>query len=323
MTPVTEIGMVPLEFWLGPVRLMRVWLRVIIENFQPEPGQAASPPAPNMHELPRGVRGLYRRSQPADSEVQPLPRFIRYVTARYDRRLISLRQSFDDYIRRLSRKARTRLKGEVRRFAEAAGGNIAWRSYGTSNEIQEFYCLARDVSRHTYQEKLFDVGMPADAEFLERLCRLAEADRVRGYILFWDDLPISYIYCRAVGSRLYLDRLGFRPEFAKHSPGTVLQFLAIESLFAEQKFELFDFGEGGEGLHKRAFASHTVPCANVLYLKRTAINAAIVVSHQSWTRFSKGVVDVTEQIGIKRRLRRWLRGQQSSGDAARLRAKRL
>ena len=41
------------------------------------------------------------------------------------------------------------------------------------------------------------------------------------------------------------------------SPGTVLQYLALESIFDEKVNSYFDFGEG-EGDHKKMFATNFI-----------------------------------------------------------------
>ena len=316
-SPSGRVLRVPLEFWLGPFLLSRWQFRVVYEDFYAGPEDLAPPPVPDLDKLADGAQGLYRRSQPLPSDAPPtsVPGWIAYVVNRNERQLIDLRQSFEEYLRHFSRKARVRVKGEVRRFSEAAGGSIDWRIYRTVEEIQEFHRLARDISQRTYQEKLFDKGMPAGPDALEKLRRLAAADRVRGYILFWQRLPISYIYCPAVGNHLILGYLGFRPEFAKHSPGTVLMFLAVESLFVERRFDAMHLG-GGKALHKRVFATHTIPSASVLYLQRTPGNLIVVASHRQWQQFSKSAVDLVDRIGVKQRLRRWIRGQRPSPEKA-------
>ncbi len=310
VTPAIEFGRLPLNFWLGPMRLMTLHIPVMIEDFQVVPGQSPAGPTLELRDLPDKVRGVYCRSLPiGNTDALHVPDSVCYVLARYDRRLISLRQTFDDYLAHFSGKTRSTLKRKVRKFAEASDGAMVWQAYRGMDEIAEFHRLAVEISAHTYQEKLFKAGLPDNPRFLSQLHSLAKMDHVRGFILFFHGVPISYLYCPALEARLHYSRLGFRPEYAEHSPGTVLQFLALESLFAERKFDLFDFGEGGQGQHKRLFATDSVSCANVLYLKRTPANVALVACHRTWSRLSARVVLTSDRLGLKRRLRKWARGQ--------------
>jgi CelD/BcsL family acetyltransferase involved in cellulose biosynthesis len=78
---------------------------------------------------------------------------------------------------------------------------------------------------------------------------LARRDQMRGWLLFVDARPISYLYAPAEGDTLIYAYLGYDPEFADLSPGTVLQLEAMRQLMDEDGFRLFDFTEG-EGQHK-------------------------------------------------------------------------
>jgi CelD/BcsL family acetyltransferase involved in cellulose biosynthesis len=69
--------------------------------------------------------------------------------------------------------------------------------------------------------------------------------------------------------------LGYDPEFADLSPGTVLLAEALRALMAERRFRLFDFTEG-EGAHKLRFASGTVDCVDLLLLRPTLLNRGAI-----------------------------------------------
>src|SRR5258706_16316460 len=98
----------------------------------------------------------------------------------------------------------------------------------------EFHREARGISQLSYQEKLFDAGLPTDEAFLANMRAQGEMGRARAYLLFLEGRAISYLYCWASAGRLQYGYLGFVPDFASLSPGTVLQYLALEALFAEQ-----------------------------------------------------------------------------------------
>lgn len=313
MAPLSSIERVPLVFWLGPIKVATARIPVVIENFVPEPGQIINGGTPDLEVIPKRARGILRRSEPMPESVSPTcPQAIVYVVKRHFHPLISLRGSFEGYLATLSGKTRSTLKRKVKKFADAGGGSMDFRTYRTLSEIQEFYSIARQISRETYQEKLFDVGLPANPQYLQEIIGLARTDQVRAYLLFLRGTAISYLFCPASGNRLRYAYLGFRPEYAEHSPGTVLQFLALESLFAEQRFEVFDLGEGGIGQHKRIFATHLVPSANVLYLRDTPSHRLLVQTHRVWTSLALTLDDALARSGFKRPLKRWLRGQTQS-----------
>jgi CelD/BcsL family acetyltransferase involved in cellulose biosynthesis len=219
---------------------------------------------------------------------------------------------FAGYMAKFSGKTRSTLRRKQKKFETAAGGKIDWRCYRSPQEMAEFHALARQISRLTYQEKLFDAGIPEGEAFVAELQDAARRDVVRGFILFLEGQPVSYLYCPIEDGRVEYGFLGFDPKRAQLSPGTVLQMLALESLFAERRYRIFDFTEG-EGEHKKLFSTGGVRCASVFYLKPTVRNRIVLHAHSVLSRVSQGFESLIERLQLKKRLRRALRGQ---GDKA-------
>ena len=226
-----------------------------------------------------------------------------FVRQRYVRHYARLDLGFDAYLSRLSGKSRSTLKRKAKRLAERSGGMLDLRTYRTAEEIELFRAQARTLSARTYQERLLDAGLPDGREAIEAMHALARHDQVRAWLLFVDGRPASYLYSPAEGDTLIYAFLGYDPEFAEYSPGTVLQLEAIRQLMAEGRFRLFDFTEG-EGQHKRQFATDGVECVDLLLVRPTVGN--LIAGHglnlfDSAVGLAKRVVGNTRLI---RRLRR-------------------
>lgn len=206
-----------------------------------------------------------------------------FVRQLYPRRFADLSKSFDDYLASFSGKSRSTLRRKVRKFAETSGGEIDLRRYSGPEEIEEFHRLARRVSRKTYQEKLLDAGLPEGDGALAEMRRLAARDRVRAWLLFHDGEPVSYLYAPADGETLIYAYLGYDPDFARHSPGAVLQLEAMRQVIDEGRFRRFDFTEG-DGQHKRQFATGSVECADLLLLRPTIANRALIAALKAFDR---------------------------------------
>lgn len=256
-----------------------------------------------------GADGHLSRSQPVEG---PLPRlswvegYLRYVPNQYMRHYIDLDMGWEAYQAKFSSKSRQTLRRKVRKFADASGGTIDWRTYRTPEEIETFRGLAREVSRLTYQERLLNAGLPDDAAFAERAARLAAADQVRAYLLFLEDEPVAYLYCPARNSALLYAYLGYHPDVAALSPGTVLQWQVLESLFQEGRFRYFDFAPG-DSPHKALFGSAHQPCADVYYLRRRPRPLALGLAHAATTLGSDSVSAALSRLGVKQSLKRFLR----------------
>jgi CelD/BcsL family acetyltransferase involved in cellulose biosynthesis len=298
-----------LSFRFAEVTLRRWKLRgLVLDSYYADLPADPMQPAPPFDRLGVDADVIVTRSHPVAEPLAPVQRqngVLRYVTNEFRRFRADLSGTFDGYLGRFSSKSRSTLKRKVRKFVEQTpAGHM--RAYKTSQEMKEFFALARPLSALTYQERLLDSGLPAGDEFLAKLFALADADEVRAYLLFSGETPVAYLCCPASNGVLSYDYVGFDPKFSDASPGTVLQYLAFESLFAEGRFRTFDFTEG-EGGHKELFATHATQCADVWYFRDTFANRFGVGMHRGLDRLSARAGHALESIGIKKLVKRLIR----------------
>lgn len=256
-----------------------------------------------------GTCGYLLQSQPIAGALPILRRQggkLVYVPRQYPRYFVDLNGEYEAYLARFSAKSRATLKRKLRKFAELSGGRIDWHSYRTPEEIAEFFCLAAPLSRKTYQERILGSGLHRGPEFEAAAARLAAEDRLRAYLLFLHDRPIAYLFCPIDNGVLIYDRLGYDPEYASASPGTVLQLLVIEALFKEGSHRLFDFTEG-EGQHKEFFSTGSRTCADIFIVERRARVLAAILAHRVFSQLVAGLGDAATRLGVRARIRRLLR----------------
>jgi CelD/BcsL family acetyltransferase involved in cellulose biosynthesis len=226
-----------------------------------------------------------------------------FVRQRYARCYARLDQAFDAYLAAFSAKSRSTLKRKAKKLAERSGGALDVRCYAGAEELEEFHRLARPLSAKTYQERLLDAGLPDGPEALAAMRALAGQGRVRAWLLFVEGRAIAYLYAPAEGAALIYAHLGYDPEFADYSPGTVLQLEAMRQLMAERAFPLFDFTEG-EGRHKSLFATGTVECVDLLLVRPSVAN---LVAGHALAAFDGGVAlakTAAGALGLERALGR-------------------
>lgn len=263
---------------------------------------------PSLPSLSPGLEGFFIVSVPKPGVAGELRRegdLVRYCAKAYLHSFIDLAQDFAAYQAKFSGKTRSSITRKVRKFTDSAGGED-FRRYVRPEDMAEFFRHAREVSSQSYQERLLDSGLPADPSFLTELEAAASRNEVRAYVLFHRDRPVSYLYCPVVDNVLLYSHLGYLPDFASLSVGTVLQWLALRSLFDERRFSAFDFTEG-ESEHKRLFSTDQVPCSHHLLLRPTLRNQVCVRAHRNLDRSSTWLGDVLNRYGMKARLRKWIR----------------
>jgi len=282
---------------------------------QADPERQPGPPA---EPLAAGSQGFLVRALPVAEALSPIEvigDYLRYVQLQYQHSIIDFRSTFEEYQKKFSSKTRSTINRKVRKYAEHSGGTLSWKTYRTVEELRAFLPLAREVAKKTYQERLLDAGIPESEWFVRGMESLAAQDLVRAYILFDRERPVSYLYCPIEDGTLIYAYLGYDPDYMKLSVGTILQWLAIKQMFDEGCFRYFDFTEG-ESDHKRLFATHEVLCANVLFLRNTLKNRALAHSHWRMGRFSAWLGNTLDKLGIKAKIKRFLRFRRQSSVGA-------
>jgi CelD/BcsL family acetyltransferase involved in cellulose biosynthesis len=301
---------IPFRFQLSDWTLFSVSIQLQVRMASPfTEAPSGDSLSPSTHELIDGSQGFLIRGLPIAAALRPIHRtgdYMRYVPLQYEHCYIDFSLSFENYQKKFSSKTRSTLNRKIKKYAEHCGGTIPWKSYQRPEEMRDFFRLARAVSKLTYQERLLDAGIPESEQFILQSESLAVDQRIRAYILFDDARPVAYLYCPVHKDVLIYSYLGYDPEYREMSVGTILQWLALEQLFKEDRFRYFDFTEG-QSDHKRLFSTHQRFCANVFFVKNTFRNKVVIYSHLLMDRFSYWLGIVLDQMGVKARLKRLLR----------------
>ena len=267
---------VPLRFRIGARTLWSVPRRLVRVALSLEEALAgAVPPLPPLD----GADGWSVTSVPQAglaARTAPAAATIRYERQRYTRYYVDLTAGHEAWWNGLSANQRSGLKRKAKRLA--AGGELDVRAYRAPHELEAFHPLARAVSATTYQERLMDAGLPDTPAFRDAMLRAAAGGQVRAWILFVDGAPAAYLYSPRRGASMIYDHVGHDPRLNDLSPGAVLQWAALKDLFADPAgARYFDFTEG-EGQHKRSMASGGIACVDLLLLRPTPMNRALLAA---------------------------------------------
>lgn len=301
---------VPLKLKLGDKTLLtyKLWLQVREVGLDDDTPPIIKPIPPS-DSLYSNSQGFLVRSMRVVDEQPVLQRqqdYISYIPSQYLRYYIDMQQSFAEYKNKFSSKTLSTLNRKIKKYTKYCDGRISWKIYKSVEEMPEFFKCARTVSKITYQEKLLDAGLPDSDEFLHGMELLARQGHVRGFILFHQTQPVSYLYCPVNDGVLSYAFLGYDPSYRNFSVGTILQWLALEYLFQERSFRFFDFTEG-QSEHKKLFATHSIKCANVFFLRNNLRNKFLLYSQRVIDYISKSTGDRLEQLGLKSKIKKMMR----------------
>jgi len=232
--------------------------------------------------------------------------FLLYVPRRNILRYVEVTDSFEEYLKKFAAKRRHNLTRAVKKFLERNEEGTPFEVYTAPGEMRAFHAEALEISRHTYQSQLLQSGLPATDEFVSGMVAAAEKHQARGYLLRDDGRAIAFAWCRGRGSRLTYDVIGYLPEYAKSSPGTVLLFLILRDLFGLNTYRVFDFGPG-EAQYKSMFATHQREFSDAYLFRRSSRRALLVHTHCALFRLSDRLGAILEHMGLKRRIKLLIR----------------
>lgn len=300
-------GVASIDFTIGSRRLLSVGRELATWGFSLEDAlnnkRELAPPM-------AGRDGMRVLSAPHDAIPAIIACFPHHLVGGrqdYRRHYIAMADStFDEYLNRFSAKTRSTLRRKGRKLAKEAG-DYTISEHRTPAEVEQFITAALPLSARTYQARLLDAGLPDTPDARKAMLEQAEADRMRCFLLSLGQQPIAYLSLPVEGDTLVYAHLGYDPDYARHSPGTVLQLEALERLFAEARFRWFDFTEG-EGAHKAMFGTDSVDCASFLLLAPTAANRALLGARSTFDGAVKTGKAIAERSGALARVRAALRG---------------
>jgi CelD/BcsL family acetyltransferase involved in cellulose biosynthesis len=275
-------------------------------TLQPAKGLPTPPP-----ELPAELKLVFYPCYPIAFTPKPIcvtGQWIAYTSYTFNNYFIDIQRigGFDAYLGLFSSKSRSTLKRKLKKFADADGGSIEWKEYAKPEEIKAFFDLASPLSSKTYQDRLLDSGLPSSQAFKDNALKLAENNDVRGFILFLKRQPVAYVFSHCANGIVSYDYVGYDPEAQELSPGTVLQYLLLESLFAQKTFRIFDFTEG-EGQQKAFFGTDSARCAKTYFFRKN-LNTLLLVFFHYW--LNQGVAAIgrlLNNMGVKDKIRKLIR----------------
>lgn len=298
------MGAHAIDFTLGSRRLLRVPRDLVTWSFGLEDLLSHRVP-PHPCAGPDGVRVLSAPTAQLTDIAARYPGYLAGGRQDYRRHYIDMGLGLAGYTARFSGKTRSTLRRKARKLGEIPGG-YAVTAHRTPADIETFLGAAYPLSARTYQARLLDAGLPDSPQARREMLEAAEDDRMRAFLLHAGGEAVAYLSLPVSGRTLIYAHLGYHPDWAAFSVGTVLQMEALEHLFAEDRFAWFDFTEG-EGAHKAMFGTHSVACTSLVLLEPTLANRALLGARGVFDTGVAGAKSLVARSGAAGRLRALLR----------------
>ncbi|VAW92811.1 hypothetical protein MNBD_GAMMA23-374 [hydrothermal vent metagenome] len=150
--------------------------------------------------------------------------------------IIKINSNWDEYFKLRTRKFRKNINNKINKFHKEKDfiitrETIKSHSHSTLNEVVE-------ISKHSWKTKINnDLGAnTASREFLFGLVDTFAADNsIQVWIMRKAGIPVAYEFHLVFDNVVYPLRADYHDDFRKYSPGSVLEYTALKTLFEEQE----------------------------------------------------------------------------------------
>jgi hypothetical protein len=222
------------------------------------------------------------------------------------RPLLRFAGSFDDYMGKFSSKHRKNLLREIKKLRDGALGEMRLVRFESPREVSSFLEKAFALSRKTYQWALYRRGLSAMELISARATFAAQRGWFRSYLLVCGGRSCAFVLGFQYRGRYLLHEIGFDPELAKHSVGTVLLLLVVQDLFLNNQPRILDFESYGKYKEMLSTEGHL---QGKLYLfRRRAYSRFLRSGHRSCQVANACASYLIDRFNLRSKLRQRLRG---------------
>lgn len=218
---------------------------------------------------------------------------------------IEFPESNELYLKQMSKRSRKSVQYSHRKLKKEFDVNLF--KCEKKDDISKFLDSAITISKTTYQWNLLGLGL-RDRDGLEKtLLKWLKNNGLHSYILYCNDTPVAFMLGFVYRSCYHYIDVGFNPEWANYSVGSVLQLEVIEDLYSlATPPKSFDFSTGF-GEHKARFGNTEQEEVNLLFLPDLFKNKVLIFAYKNIAFTSDKIVHLLDVLGIKKRLKKLIR----------------
>lgn len=211
----------------------------------------------------------------------------------------------EEYFAKFSSKTRATHRRKIRKLGHALSGELVVERFDSMDRLSEFISSAVDVSRRSYQWYLLGKGLRDVDRFRRQATGAAKHGWLRGYVLKVGERPVAFMVGYQYKGAFLYDEVGFDQELRRFSPGTVLQLLVIDDLYAHDTPRTFEFGVHGE--QKAAFGNETYEAESLFLARRSLYPGLATATYRFWHRTSDVATGGLERLGVKKKVKQLVR----------------
>jgi hypothetical protein len=158
--------------------------------------------------------------------------------------------TFADFLAAQSKRERDDNRRYEKRIRREFGDGVRVERLLRVADVERFAAVVESIARKTWQRG-FGAGFRDSAPERARWSLAAELGFLHVHVLWLGDEPVAFCTGFAVGSTLWLEHIGYDPEYRRLRPGLFLVHRVVERMAAEGRVRAIDFGIGDADYKRR------------------------------------------------------------------------
>lgn len=156
---------------------------------------------------------------------------------------LPLESTWEEGLAKLKSKTRKEFKRKLNRLERL--GALRLDIITDLNQINKHLKTFFEFHKKTWK------GREKNSGFYYRIAKLFSGEQnLILYALHLNNKPIAYLYCIKMGTILYGLKTTYDPSYYAYSPGVVLFYKSIKSMYCQKNIKEFDIGRGEEQFKK-------------------------------------------------------------------------
>lgn len=224
-------------------------------------------------------------------------------------RYINFPESWDDYLLSMKRKRRYNLKRNIKIIKEHCEDDLVLKCFKTEDAVEPFFVQMDEIYKNTWQSSAFGSKSRMTELEINQNKSLAKLGCFKSYILQASQSPIAFIRGYLFKGKYYYEEIGYKQDWAKFNPGSVLNFLMLEHLMGDEtSVRELNFGYG-ENVYKQVFSNGAYKATNVYLFRKRSKGHLIFLVQKSldyiYVVIRKGIVKLNLDVVVRRVLRKY------------------
>jgi hypothetical protein len=190
-------------------------------------------------------------------------------------------KTHQEYINGFKSKQRISFKRKIKKINEAFPGKVELHRIDHIEDLDYLTVSAKKILKNSWKAQNLSQPIPESIKNEVFLRRATEKGFLRSYVLSLDDNPCAFAVGFLYNGIYHCTDTAYDINYAKHSPGTVLLYKAIEDIINSDQIKIIHFGIT-DAQYKRELCNCHTREASLMIMRPTLTNKFRIFLHRRY-----------------------------------------